>query len=164
MSYLRLWNWFIDANAKKESNRLLAALLKKKYLSPRRLREWRDVWHQLGDLTRELGWTANAADATFEEIHSALLTGLLGNVGMRQLDADLKAPPFLGARGIHFWIWPGSALAKKAGRLPPKSSKQVDFLRGVWPTLSPSGLNGRHVTLLKRVGPIRIGRKIAVRL
>lgn len=116
MSYLRLWNWFIDANAKKESNRLLAALLKKKYLSPRRLCEWRDVWHQLGDLTRELGWTGNAADATFEEIHSTLLTGLLGNVGMRQLDADLKAPPFLGARGIRFWIWPGSALAKKAGR------------------------------------------------
>ena len=116
MSYLRIWNWFIDANANKESNRLLAALLKKKFLSPRRLREWRDVWHQLGDLTRELGWVANAADATFEEIHSALLTGLLGNVGMRQLDADIKAPPFLGARGIHFWIWPGSALAKKAGR------------------------------------------------
>ena len=115
MSYLRLWNWFIDANANKESNRLLAVLLKKKFLSPRRLREWRDVWRQLGDLTRELGWVANAADATFEEIHSALLTGLLGNVGMRQLDADLRAPPFLGARGIHFWIWPGSALAKKAG-------------------------------------------------
>ena len=115
MSYLRLWNWFVDANANKESNRLLAVLLKKKFLSPRRLREWRDVWRQLGDLTRELGWVANAADATFEEIHSALLTGLLGNVGMRQLDADLKAPPFLGARGIHFWIWPGSALAKKAG-------------------------------------------------
>ncbi len=116
MSYVKLWNWFIDANAKKESNRLLNALLKRKFVSPRRLREWRDVWRQLGELTRELGWTANAADATYEEIHTALLTGLLGNVGMRQLDADLKAPPFLGARGIHFWIWPGSALAKKAGR------------------------------------------------
>ncbi len=116
MSYVRLWNWFIDANAKKESNRTLKALLKKKFLSPRRLREWRDVWRQLGDLTRELGWVANAAEATYEDIHASLLTGLLGNVGMRQLDADPKAPPFLGARGIHFWIWPGSALAKKAGR------------------------------------------------
>ncbi len=116
MSYVRLWNWFIDANAKKESNRTLKALLKKKFLSPRRLREWRDVWHQLGDLTRELGWVSNAAEATYEDIHASLLTGLLGNVGMRQLDADPKAPPFLGARGIHFWVWPGSALAKKAGR------------------------------------------------
>ncbi len=116
MSYVRLWNWFIDANAKKESNRTLKALLKKKFLSPRRLREWRDVWHQLGDLTRELGWVSNAAEATYEDIHTSLLTGLLGNVGMRQLDADPKAPPFLGARGIHFWVWPGSALAKKAGR------------------------------------------------
>ena len=116
MSYVKLWNWFIDANAKKESNRTLKALLKKKFLSPRRLREWRDVWRQLGDLTRELGWVANAAEATYEDIHASLLTGLLGNVGMRQLDADPKAPPFLGARGIHFWIWPGSALAKKAGR------------------------------------------------
>ena len=25
-------------------------------------------------------------------------------------------PPYLGARGIKFWIWPGSARAKKAGR------------------------------------------------
>ncbi len=116
MSYVKLWNWFIDANAKKESNRTLQALLKKKFLSPRRLREWRDVWRQLGELTRELGWVANAAEATYEDIHTSLLTGLLGNVGMRQLDADPKAPPFLGARGIHFWIWPGSSLAKKAGR------------------------------------------------
>ncbi len=116
LSYVKLWNWFIDANAKKESNRTLQALLKKKFLSPRRLREWRDVWRQLGDLTRELGWVSNAAEATYEDIHTALLTGLLGNVGMRQLDADPKAPPFLGARGIHFWIWPGSSLAKKAGR------------------------------------------------
>ncbi len=116
MSYLKIWNWFIEANAKKESNRSLSALLKRKFISPRRLREWRDVWRQLGELTRELGWSVNAADATFEEVHTALLTGLLGNVGMRQLDADFKAPPFLGARGIHFWIWPGSALAKKGAR------------------------------------------------
>ena len=45
-----------------------------------------------------------------------LLTGLLGNLGMRDLSADLRAAPYLGARGIRFWVWPGSALAKKAGK------------------------------------------------
>ena len=53
--------------------------------------------------------------ATFEQVHLALLAGLLGNVGYT-LDADYREPPYLGARGIKFHVWPGSPLAKKAGR------------------------------------------------
>ena len=49
-------------------------------------------------------------------MHRALLTGLLGNIGSKAVESDFRAPPYLGARGIKFWIWPGSARAKKAGR------------------------------------------------
>ena len=47
---------------------------------------------------------------------TALLTGLLGNIGSKAVESDFRVPPYLGARGIKFWIWPGSARAKKAGR------------------------------------------------
>jgi ATP-dependent helicase HrpA len=49
-------------------------------------------------------------------VHLALLAGLLGNVGTRVLDADFREPPYSGARGIRFFVWPGSPLVKKAGR------------------------------------------------
>ncbi len=59
---------------------------------------------------------SNPSPATFEQLHLALLTGLLGNVGTRILDADRGEPPYAGARGIKFHVWPGSPLLKKAGR------------------------------------------------
>ena len=97
-------------------NRKLEAELHRRYLSVRRLREWRDVRRQLVQLTDELGWRRNTSPATFEQVHRALLTGLLGNIGSKAVESDFRAPPYLGARGIKFWIWPGSARAKKAGR------------------------------------------------
>ncbi len=116
LSYLKIWQWYLKAFEQKESNRKLTEQLHKKFLSARRMHEWKDVWRQLNELTREIGWESNTAEATYEQLHCALLTGLLGNLGMRQLDADFRAPPFLGARGIRYWVWPGSALAKKGGK------------------------------------------------
>ena len=116
LSYVKLWNWYEKANAEKESNRKLEAELHRRYLSVRRLREWRDVRRQLVQLTDELGWRRNTSPATFEQVHRTLLTGLLGNIGSKAVESDFRAPPYLGARGIKFWIWPGSARAKKAGR------------------------------------------------
>lgn len=116
LSYVKLWNWYEKANDEKESNRKLEAELHRRYLSVRRLREWRDVRRQLVQLTDELGWRRNTSPATFEQVHRALLTGLLGNIGSKAVESDFRAPPYLGARGIKFWIWPGSIRAKKAGR------------------------------------------------
>ena len=116
LSYIRMWQWFEKARSEKESNKKLAESIHQKFLSPRRLREWRDVYKQLLELTDDLGWKRNTVPAKYEELHQALLTGLLGNLGCRQLDGDFRAPPYLGARGIHFWLWPGSAVAKKACR------------------------------------------------
>lgn len=116
LSYVKLWNWYEKANAEKESNRKLEAELHKRFLSVRRLREWRDVRRQLVQLTDELGWRRNTTPGTFEQVHRALLTGLLGNIGSKAVGSDFRAPPYLGARGIKFWIWPGSMRAKKAGR------------------------------------------------
>ncbi|MBX9798799.1 MAG: ATP-dependent RNA helicase HrpA [Burkholderiaceae bacterium] len=111
-SYLKIWKWFEDAIAHKKSNRLLQEECRANFLSQLRLREWRDVHSQLLTIVREQGWRLNEAPATYEQLHTALLTGLLGNIGFKAEDE----PHYLGARGIKFHIWPGSSLIKKAGK------------------------------------------------
>ncbi|PRF98986.1 ATP-dependent RNA helicase HrpA [Burkholderia ambifaria] len=112
LQWLKIWAWFEEAVAHKKSNRQLIDACRQNFLSHLRLREWRDVHSQLLTVVREHGWRLNEVEATHEQIHLALLTGLLGNLGMKA-DDD---PHYLGARGIKFYLWPGSALAKKAGR------------------------------------------------
>jgi len=112
LQWLKIWNWFEEAIAHKKSNKQLHEECRKNFLSQLRLREWRDVHSQLLTVVREHGWRLNEAEATFEQIHLALLTGLLGNIGLKADDE----PYYLGARGIKFYLWPGSALVKKAGK------------------------------------------------
>ena len=112
ISYLKIWNWFDEALKNKKSNRLLQENCRNQFLSFPRLREWRDIHTQLLTIVRERGWRLNESEATYEQLHLALLTGLLGNIGCKSEDVSV----FLGARGIRFHIWPGSALARKNGR------------------------------------------------
>lgn len=115
-TFVKLWRYVQNAMEHKESNRKLTEEFRRKFLSPRRLREWRDVYRQLKELTAELGWKLNEKEANYEQVHTALLTGLLGNLGYKIPDAEPKSAPFLGARGIKFFIWPGSPRVKKCGR------------------------------------------------
>ncbi len=112
LSSLKIWTWFDEAIEHKKSNRQLQDHCRENFLSQLRLREWRDVHSQLYTLVREQGWRVNELPATYEQLHLALLTGLLGNVGYKAEDE----PHYLGARGIKFHLWPGSSLGKKAGR------------------------------------------------
>ncbi|WP_020652795.1 ATP-dependent RNA helicase HrpA [Massilia niastensis] len=114
LSYLKIWNWFEDAIEHKKSNRLLQENCRANFLSQLRLREWRDVHSQLLTIVREQGWRLNETAATYDQLHLALLTGLLGNIGFKA--EDEQGGVYLGARGIKFHIWPGSTLGKKAGR------------------------------------------------
>ena len=114
LSYLKIWAWFEDAIEHKKTNRQLADNCRANFLSQLRLREWRDVHSQLLTIVREQGWRLNESPATYEQLHLALLTGLLGNIGFKA--EDEQGGVYLGARGIKFHIWPGSTLGKKAGR------------------------------------------------
>jgi len=51
----------------------------------------------------------NEKEASFEQIHKSLLAGLLGNIGFKDGDNDSYA----GARGIRFFVAPGSGLKKQ---------------------------------------------------
>jgi ATP-dependent helicase HrpA len=94
------------------SNRKHEQLLRDNFVSPRRVREWRDIHSQLHTVVAEQGWRLNASPATYEQVHMAMLAGLLGNIGLKADDDDW----YLGARGIKFWRHPGAHLSKKPGR------------------------------------------------
>jgi ATP-dependent helicase HrpA len=89
------------------------------FLSIPRMREWRDVDAQLARLLEELDWPDSSVDPASAEgyraIHRALLAGLLGNVGLKEESGDPAGGAYTGARGIKFWIHPGS-WAKRPGR------------------------------------------------
>ena len=114
LSYIKIWRWFEEAIAHKKTNRQLMEACRATFLSQVRLREWRDVHSQLLTIVKEQGWRLNELPATYENLHTALLTGLLGNIGYKAED-DATAG-YLGARGIRFHIWPGSSLLKKPGK------------------------------------------------
>ncbi len=108
LSYLKLWKLFEGK---------LEKACRENFLSIPRMREWRDIHAQLSRTLEELGWKESSAHPErpegYRAIHRALLAGLLGNVGMRD---EAEGPgAYTGARGIKFWVHPGS-WAKKAGR------------------------------------------------
>ncbi|MGD7628831.1 ATP-dependent RNA helicase HrpA, partial [Ralstonia pseudosolanacearum] len=116
LGWVKLWKWFEEAVAHKKSNKQLQDQCRAHFLSHLRLREWRDVHSQLHTTVAEQGWKLNESEPTYEQLHLALLTGLLGNIGVRIEEADGKGREYLGARGIKFFLWPGSAIARKAGK------------------------------------------------
>ncbi|MFL6634386.1 MAG: ATP-dependent RNA helicase HrpA [Massilia sp.] len=118
LGFLKIWRWFEQAIEHKKTNRQLQDNCRENFLSQVRLREWRDVHSQLLTIVKEQGWRLNDAPATYEQLHMALLTGLLGNIGYKMEDegGGQSGGAYLGARGIKFHIWPGSTLGKKAGK------------------------------------------------
>jgi len=123
---LKLWQWIeagkgvhghgrasaAASDSHKLSNRQQEQRLREQFISPRRVREWRDIHSQLHTVVAEHGWRCNGAPATYEQLHLSLLAGLLGNVGLKSDDDEW----YLGARGIKFWRHPGANLGKKPGR------------------------------------------------
>ena len=112
LSWVKLWHWFKAAVDHKKSNKSLVDNCHAHFLSYLRLREWREVHGQLHAMVTELGWKENQLPGSFEAIHQALLTGLLGNIGCKSDESGY----YLGARGIRYLIHPSSPLQKKAGK------------------------------------------------
>jgi ATP-dependent helicase HrpA len=112
MSFLKLWKFYIDLKEKGLSNRELRNTLQRKFLSGNRLREWTEVHQQLLGMAKEQKWHLNTEKATADQVHMALMSGLLGNLGLKHE----SEPVYLGARSIRFSVHPGSNLFKKNGK------------------------------------------------
>jgi ATP-dependent helicase HrpA len=115
--YVRLWHWIEEARGghgkeHKLSNRQYEQLLRQNFINVRRLREWRDIHTQLHTVVAEHKWRINEQPASYEDLHKAMLAGLLGNIGWKLEEED----GYLGARGIKFFPHPGAHLKKRPGR------------------------------------------------
>ena len=114
---LKLWKWLDDAKGghgkdHKLSHRQYENLLRENFINVRRVREWRDIHTQLQTVVAEHKWQLNTQPASYEQLHLAMLSGLLGNIGQKSETEDW----YLGARGIKFYRHPGANLSKKPGR------------------------------------------------
>ena len=78
------------------------------FLNYLRMREWRDAHRQLTLICRELKLPFNNQPSDYAQLHKALLTGLLSQIGQKTEDND-----FLGARQRRFHIHPSSTLGRK---------------------------------------------------
>ena len=120
IALLNLWKTYSDRRKHLTQNKL-RQYCKQQFLSYMRLREWSETYQQLRSLIKGMGLKANAQPAGYDEIHQALLTGLLGNIGVKH-EPDKKPvgekrkniARYLGARGTEFRLFPGSGLAKKS--------------------------------------------------
>ncbi|CWP89254.1 ATP-dependent RNA helicase HrpA [Neisseria meningitidis] len=152
LAYLNIWDSFQRERDKGLSNKQLVQWCRQYFLSHLRMREWRELHHQLTQTAIEMGLTTKEAafrrppeirqltssesqgdqdlaaklkqkqldkkqhraqiraakEAGYEQIHRALLTGLIANVGMKSPDGN----DYTSTRGSRFHLFPASALFK----------------------------------------------------
>jgi ATP-dependent helicase HrpA len=134
LSYVNLWDYVTTARTER-SHGQFRRMCRREYLNYNRLAEWHDIHAQLRQVARELklrpvrrrGRDRRLDDqARRDAIHSAILAGLLSQIGARQADDDAanrgdsrgrgrpdrrRRAEFVGPRSIRFAVAPGSALA-----------------------------------------------------
>ncbi|WP_438320107.1 ATP-dependent RNA helicase HrpA [Edwardsiella tarda] len=111
LALVNLWDYLREQQQALSSNQL-RRLCKSEFLNYLRVREWQDIYTQLRQVVKSLGFHINSAPADYRALHCALLSGLLSHIGQK----DVEKQEFTGARNARFAIFPGSALFKK----PPK--------------------------------------------
>jgi ATP-dependent helicase HrpA len=113
-SYLNLWRYLQEKQRELSGNQF-RRLCRSEFLNYLRVREWQDIYAQLRQVARTLGLSISEERADLPDgrrMHTALLSGLLSHIGLK--DTDKRE--YLGARGAKFAIFPGSALFRKQPR------------------------------------------------
>ncbi len=110
VALLKLWDYYHE-QARQLSRNQLRNLCQADFLSFVRMREWHDLHQELLGRVTEMGMRRNEESAPYANLHRALLTGLLGHLGLKQ-----EENVYLGARGRNFYLFPGSGLFKKRPR------------------------------------------------
>ncbi|HEX2084252.1 MAG TPA: ATP-dependent RNA helicase HrpA, partial [Solirubrobacteraceae bacterium] len=106
LAFLNLWRYLREQQHALSGNQFRKRC-KAEFLHHLRVREWQDLVAQLRAAARPAGVTRNATPAEPDDVHRALLAGLLSHVGMRD------GREYAGAREARFALWPGSSLARR---------------------------------------------------
>lgn len=108
LAFLNLWR-YLQEQQKALSKNQFRRQCQKDFLNYLRIREWQDIYHQIRLTVREMGLPINSEKAEYQQIHTALLSGLLSHIGLKEAEKQ----QYLGARNAHFAIFPNSVLFKK---------------------------------------------------
>ncbi|WP_118868054.1 ATP-dependent RNA helicase HrpA [Haemophilus haemolyticus] len=108
LAFLNLWR-YLQEQQKELSKNQFRRQCQKDFLNYLRIREWQDIYHQIRLTVREMGLPINSEKAEYQQIHTALLSGLLSHIGLKETEKQ----QYLGARNAHFAIFPNSVLFKK---------------------------------------------------
>jgi ATP-dependent helicase HrpA len=106
---VKLWRAY--RKAREGTRRELRGWCKEHRLSLLRLSEWDDVYAQVADRARDIGIVAQRQPGSYTGVHRSLLAGFCTMVGARGEEGV-----YAGTRGVHFHIFPGSALVKRRPR------------------------------------------------
>ena len=106
-SLLNLWDFWSARRAELSQSRL-RKVAGQHFLSFVRMREWADLHGQLRSQVREQGLSLNDEPAATDNVHRAVLAGLLGNVARHEGNGE-----YLSTRNRRVYIFPGSGVAGK---------------------------------------------------
>ncbi|GIS19843.1 MAG: hypothetical protein CM15mP120_17590 [Pseudomonadota bacterium] len=83
LSYLKLWSW-IEEQRETLSNKAWQNQLRKNFVNPMRVREWREIYRQLRTLSRQLNFSINTKPGNYRQIHEAVVAGSLSQIAQHQ--------------------------------------------------------------------------------
>ncbi|MDQ1702619.1 MAG: ATP-dependent helicase HrpA, partial [Frankiaceae bacterium] len=109
LTFLNLWRYLVKQQQELSSS-AFRRMCRSDFLNYLRIREWQDLESQLRQVAKRLDVTLNDNPAGEDNLHQALLSGLLSHIGLK----DGPKNEYLGARGARFAVFPGSSLARKS--------------------------------------------------
>jgi ATP-dependent helicase HrpA len=107
LTFVQIWEQCEQQKSDLTNSRYRRWLMDR-FLSYIRIREWQDVYRQLKQACHQLGWQENTEPARYEEVHKAILSGLLSHVAHKD---DQKG--YTAARNRALNLFPGSTLNRR---------------------------------------------------
>jgi ATP-dependent helicase HrpA len=104
-TYLKLWQ-YLRSKRKEFSGNQFRKLCQREFLNWQRVLEWFDIYQQLRDQAREDRRQLSGLHGDFEQVHLALMSGLLSHCGRKHPED----PGYTGTRSSAYHIFPGSGL------------------------------------------------------
>lgn len=135
IAIVRLWR-YLKMQRKQLSGNQFRRLCRAEFINYLRVREWQDLRTQLRQINKDLKLNRNDRAGDIEQVLISVLSGLLSHVGLLEQKTAKKgksqrtrrprrqSSEYLGARGSHFAIQPGSALSKN----PPELVMAVELV------------------------------------
>ncbi|MEA3230905.1 MAG: ATP-dependent RNA helicase HrpA, partial [Thermodesulfobacteriota bacterium] len=125
VTLLNIWRWYDKELSAGKGVRKIKRFCRDHFLSYRRMREWKDIHHQLRIVLKESGIHVGTLPETgvlsagekmefsprYTAVHQSILSGFLSNIACKK-----EKNIYTAAKGREVMIFPGSGLFNQAGK------------------------------------------------